>query len=270
MKKTMQLNDAQVREVAASDVVSSASPVGARAMAQRRACLLGLAPLLVVVLCGAVPPEKGLTYSGSLGYNDQDISTGCSSVRMISMPVHASMRQLYNNGVSVSADATLTPLQREDQRELLVEGSVAARLGYHGQYAGIELGPSFSINPTLTDAFPLLASYELWAGKPELAYAYLRGMTGSISPNLWNEIGAVGIGTVQPNFKGSVELPVMAFDGFPNHLLSSFSPELHGSVKVSPEAWLDFEVGLGAMTATQPLSDRRFLLGFTYQPKGKF
>lgn len=239
-------------------------------MAQRRVCLLGLAPLLVVVLCGAVPPEKGLTYSGSLGYNDQDIPTGCSSVRMISVPVHASMRQVFDNRVSVSADATLTPLQREDQRDLQVEGSVAARLGYHGQYAGIELGPSLSLNPALTDAFPWLLSFELWAGKPEVAYAYMRGMSGSVSPNLWNEIGAVGIGTVQPNFKGSLELPLMAFDGFPNHLFSSFSPELHGSVKVSPEAWLDFEVGLGAMTATQPLSDRRFLLGFTYQPRGKF
>lgn len=270
MKKTIHLNDAQVRAVVASDVVSSASPVGARAMAQRRVCLLGLAPLLVVVLCGAVPPEKGLTYSGSLGYNDQDIPTGCSSVRMISVPVHASMRQVFDNRVSMSADATLTPLQREDQRDLQVEGSVAARVGYHGQYAGIELGPSLSINPALTDAFPWLPSFELWAGKPEVAYAYMRGMSGSVSPNLWNEIGAVGIGTVQPNFKGSLELPLMAFDGFPNHLLSSFSPELHGSVKVSPEAWLDFEVGLGAMTATQPLSDRRFLLGFTYQPRGKF
>lgn len=150
-----------------------------------------------------------------------------------------------------------------------MQGAVAARLGYQGKYAGIELGPSRLVNfgyPS-SDELVWLPSVELWAGKPEQAYVYLKGMTGSISPNLYTELGALGIGTSRKDLRASIELPLIAFSSIESGELGPFSPEVHGAFRLSSELWLDFELGMGSVVDYEPMSDRRFLVGISYTPQ---
>lgn len=252
-----------------SSTVASSRSAGQEARkheAQRRVCLLALAPLLLIMLCGAVPAERGTTVSGSISATDQLVPTGCSATRVLSAPVHGSLRHQYDNGFTITAEATAMAASYGNDADY--QGVAAVRLGYHGERAGIELGPSRLVHFEFPDPAQLgwLPSAELWLGRPDEGYVYLRGMSGSISPNLWTEVAMVGVGVKRESFRGSIEVPVLAMSVSPFAAL--LSPELHGAWKVSPDLWVDLNLGLGTVDVQYPLSNREVVVGITYTPKG--
>ena len=229
---------------------------------QLRACLMALVPLLALMLCGAVPAEKGTEITLGSGYNDQHVSYGCSAYRVRSVPVYAMVRRQADNGLSMTASTTL--LQGIDGDSGLIDGDATVRLGYHGKNAGIELGPRLMFT-TDGGLRPEMMSWsgEAWMGEREHLYGYLRSFSGPSSPDLETDMGAVGLGHQSSNVRMEVEIPWYTIVN-PARGLSS--PTVRTQLKVVPDVWLGLDAGLQRNPDDQDSPDKRMLVTLTLQP----
>lgn len=227
---------------------------------QLRACLIALFPLMAMMLCGAVPAEKGTEITIGSGYNDQRISTGCSMLHVETVPAYAKVRHVTENGMSVTAEGTVLTSVGSDELDTLASARV--RVGYQGRYAGLELGPGLMVNAS-QEFSPLYLSWsgEAWAGDREKLYAYVRTFSGPASPNVVTDVGAFGLGRESENLRLEAELPWYLMVK-PEYAL--LSPTVRAQVKVAPQVWLGADAGIQVTEAGNP-PDKRLLVSLTFE-----
>lgn len=200
-------------------------------------------PLALIVLCGAAPPPQGTSITGGMGYSDQQVHGGCSAQRVSALPVYVSAQHQFKNNISVTSE--LTSAAGLSHSPSYISSTWTNRVGYHGNHAGIELGPRLSYYGPDADidilASPILWSVQGWAGNRESLYGYFRSFAGPQTPSSYSEVLNVGIGYKQEWYEVEMDWPVLFVLESPRASVL-LAPELHAAARLQPQLWLGMEV----------------------------
>ena len=178
--------------------------------------------LLSVFLVAASPPPEGLETDIALGGERASVLEGRAAddgetawvYRYIAASAHVHVRHRADNGLTwggqfdlmpafisaadtlqrVEADGIYTP-PRYERGDRTVHGVLAGRVGWHGEYVGIEGGFALPGRPGLWDSpVWLQPTGMVWAGDPDLVYAWARYLYGptSLSTPLAGPVAGLG------------------------------------------------------------------------------
>lgn len=218
----------------------------------------GLLPLCALSLLGAHPPPEGVEVSGAAGVGQYSFSSGCGAKgRAIEGIADARVRLRDAKGRTLHVQQTVAPAHvvsssGDEDRDRVTSGASVVRVGLHGNYVGLELGPTVFWIPDLRA--PMIApSLRSWAGVPQTLYGYSGLMAGVGSGALTLNFLEVGVG--RAGERGRFEL-----GGSPLGNVST-----RGDLRLGRGSWLGVEAGLGPDRGGNTLTARG-LLRFTWSP----
>jgi hypothetical protein len=153
----------------------------------RNALRLAARFLLIVIAfgtCASVPPRQGtkLTLGGGYGHRRYD-PTGCGgTIRGNETSAYTAITHRAASGFTISAETSVGVTAHPSGRPPLVAVFADARVGYHADYGGFELGPALYLRHGQDDldTFPA-GSVKWWAGVPDVIYFWNTGFAGPFS-----------------------------------------------------------------------------------------
>lgn len=151
--------------------------------------LLGVVPLLLAA--GPPAPEASLAAGLSLGRSallaDPEPSDGDllqEDYRVFHAGADLRVDQRWEKGWVLSVAGVVAPgvptvlrdsaMEPQLERAYLWSGMTKVEAGFHGEHLGIQAGPALLWRADTPDGF-LVPSGSLWAGKPEILYAWAEG-----------------------------------------------------------------------------------------------